>query len=193
MPVRQVRARRSEIFQADAEVTERGSECARGGRQHRCAPLVAPPMQAYPFCFNGSNRKLGPRPIPSEKGHHDESQSLPRTALTAVAMAAAYAFVSRAHRSPRKLRRLSRQGGLFHGETWPGSRSRRIATTAPHGGVYTDAKGEYSFPAWSDLTPGSIRSGSICRISRHAAQPVAVAEGKGRESRLHPEGEAAAV
>jgi hypothetical protein len=31
--------------------------------------------------------------------------------------------------------------------------------------VYSDAKGEYSFPSWSDLTRDPMRSVSSCRIS----------------------------
>ena len=44
--------------------------------------------------------------------------------------------------------------------------------------VYTDAKGEYSFPAWSDLTPGSYSVGIELPDFEHAARPVAVSEGK---------------
>jgi streptogramin lyase len=44
--------------------------------------------------------------------------------------------------------------------------------------VYTDAKGEYSFPTWSDLTPGSYSVGVELPDFEHAARPVAVAEGK---------------
>src|SRR3954451_8853016 len=41
--------------------------------------------------------------------------------------------------------------------------------------VYTDAKGEYSFPTWSDLTPGSYSVGGEMGDFKHTAQPVAVA------------------
>ena len=62
---------------------------------------------------------------------------------------------------------------------WPEFRSRPIATTAPITvAVYTDAKGEYSFPSWSDLTPGSYSVGVELPDFEHAAQPVAVSEGK---------------
>jgi streptogramin lyase len=44
--------------------------------------------------------------------------------------------------------------------------------------VYTDTKGEYSFPSWSDLTPGSYSVGVELPDFEHAAQPVAVAAGK---------------
>jgi virginiamycin B lyase len=44
--------------------------------------------------------------------------------------------------------------------------------------VYTDAKGEYSFPAWSDLTPGSYSVGIELPDFEHIAQRVAVSEGK---------------
>jgi streptogramin lyase len=44
--------------------------------------------------------------------------------------------------------------------------------------VYTDTKGEYSFPAWSDLTPGSYSVSVELPDFEHAAKPVAVSEGK---------------
>jgi hypothetical protein len=43
--------------------------------------------------------------------------------------------------------------------------------------VYTDAKGEYSFPTWSDLTPGSYTVGIELPDFEHSAQPVAVSQG----------------
>ena len=44
--------------------------------------------------------------------------------------------------------------------------------------VYTDAKGEYSFPIWSDLTPGSYSVGVELPDFEHVAKPIAVSEGK---------------
>ena len=44
--------------------------------------------------------------------------------------------------------------------------------------VYTDAKGEYSFPTWSDLTPGSYSVGVEMVDFEQTAQAVAVAAGK---------------
>ena len=44
--------------------------------------------------------------------------------------------------------------------------------------VYTDAKGEYSFPTWSDLTPGSYSVGVDLPDFERTAKPVAVTEGK---------------
>jgi hypothetical protein len=44
--------------------------------------------------------------------------------------------------------------------------------------VYTDAKGEYSFPAWSDLTPGAYSVAIELPDFERTATPVAVAEGK---------------
>src|SRR3954462_1713052 len=44
--------------------------------------------------------------------------------------------------------------------------------------VYTDAKGEYLFPAWSDLTPGSYSVAIELPYFEHTAKPVAVSEGK---------------
>ena len=44
--------------------------------------------------------------------------------------------------------------------------------------VYTDQKGDYSFPAWSDLTPGAYKVTVELPDFVHTSQPVAVAEGK---------------
>ena len=44
--------------------------------------------------------------------------------------------------------------------------------------VYTDAKGEYSFPAWSDLTPGAYSVAVELPDFERVAQPVTVADGK---------------
>ncbi|MEA2990044.1 MAG: hypothetical protein QOG83_2755, partial [Alphaproteobacteria bacterium] len=44
--------------------------------------------------------------------------------------------------------------------------------------VYTDVKGEYSFPTWSDLTPGSYSVTVELPDFERTAKPVAVVEGK---------------
>src|SRR5215467_16392671 len=44
--------------------------------------------------------------------------------------------------------------------------------------VYTDARGEYSFPAWSDLAPGAYSIAIELPDFENVAKPVAVAEGK---------------
>jgi len=44
--------------------------------------------------------------------------------------------------------------------------------------VYTDAGGEYAFPAWSDLTPGSYSVRIELPDFEHAAQPALVSERK---------------
>jgi virginiamycin B lyase len=44
--------------------------------------------------------------------------------------------------------------------------------------VYTDAKGEYSFPAWSDLTPGSYSVAIELPDFERATQAVSLAESK---------------
>jgi streptogramin lyase len=44
--------------------------------------------------------------------------------------------------------------------------------------VYTDAKGEYSFPSWSDLTPGAYSVGVELPDFDRTTQPVTVADGK---------------
>src|SRR5262245_6420273 len=44
--------------------------------------------------------------------------------------------------------------------------------------VYTDAKGEYSFPTWSELTPGSYSVAIELPDFERSATPVTVSEGK---------------
>jgi streptogramin lyase len=102
------------------------------------------------------------------------------TAFTAVAMAAAYAFVppgaSLAAEDGSLLagKVVSSTGEALAGIPIKAHRDNSPITVA----VYTDAKGEYSFPTWSDLTPGSYSVGVELPDFEHTAQPVAVAAGK---------------
>src|SRR5258708_6495682 len=79
----------------------------------------------------------------------------------AVALAAAYAFVSPAATlaadGPSLLggKVVSAAGEALAGIPIKAHRDNSAVTVA----VYTDAKGEYSFPAWSDLTPGAYSVG----------------------------------
>jgi streptogramin lyase len=102
------------------------------------------------------------------------------TALTALAVAAAYGFMSPgaplAAEAPSPLagKVVSATGEALAGIPIKAHRDNSAVTVA----VYTDVKGEYSFPAWSDLTPGAYSVGVELPDFEHAAQPVAVAEGK---------------
>jgi len=102
------------------------------------------------------------------------------TAFTAVVMAAAYAFVSpgtalAADGAPLLTGKVvSSTGEALAGIPIKAHRDNSAVTVA----VYTDAKGEYSFPAWSDLTPGSYSVGVELPDFERTAQPVAVSEGK---------------
>jgi streptogramin lyase len=102
------------------------------------------------------------------------------TAITAVAIAAGYAFVSpnpapAADAAPLLAGKVvSSTGEALAGIPIKAHRDNSTVTVA----VYTDAKGEYSFPTWSDLTPGSYSVGIELPDFDHTAQPVAVAEGK---------------
>jgi hypothetical protein len=102
------------------------------------------------------------------------------TALTAVAMAAAYAFVSpsatlAADGAPLLAGKVvSSTGEALVGIPIKAHRDNSTITVA----VYTDAKGEYSFPTWSDLTPGSYSVAVEVPDFEHTAQPVAVSDGK---------------
>jgi streptogramin lyase len=101
------------------------------------------------------------------------------TAFTAVALAA-YAFMSPgtplAADGPSLLagKVVAATGEALAGIPIKAHRDNSAITVA----VYTDAKGEYSFPAWSDLTPGSYSVGVELPDFEHTAQPVAVSEGK---------------
>jgi streptogramin lyase len=102
------------------------------------------------------------------------------TALTAVVMAAAYALVppsatlAAEDASLLAGKVVSSTGEALAGIPIKAHRDNSPITVA----VYTDLKGEYSFPAWSDLTPGSYSVGIELPDFEHAAQPVAVVQGK---------------
>src|SRR3979411_574390 len=98
------------------------------------------------------------------------------TALTAVCMAAVVPNASRAVDGPslRTGKVVSSTGEALAGIPIKAHRDNSPVTVA----VYTDLKGEYSFPAWSDLTPGSYSVGIELPDFEHAAQPVAVVQGK---------------
>ena len=103
------------------------------------------------------------------------------SALTAVVMAAAGSSVSSravlaADGTPLLAGKVaSSTGAPLAGIPVKAHRDSSPVTIA----VYTDAKGEYSFPTWSDLTPGSYSVSIELPDFNHAAQPAAVTEGKG--------------
>jgi streptogramin lyase len=101
------------------------------------------------------------------------------TAFTVVAMTAAYASLTTASRAAEGTALLtgkvvSSTGKALAGIPIKAHRDNSAVTVA----VYTDAKGEYSFPAWSDLTPGSYSVGVELPDFEHTAKPVAVSVGK---------------
>jgi streptogramin lyase len=102
------------------------------------------------------------------------------TALTAVAIAAAYTFVPPGATlaaddvSLLAGKVVSSAGEALAGIPIKAHRDNSPVTVA----VYTDAKGEYSFPTWSDLTPGAYSVGIELPDFERTARPVAVAEGK---------------
>src|SRR6266849_5331637 len=102
------------------------------------------------------------------------------TAFTAVAMAAACAFTSPSltfaaeGASPLAGKVVSSTGEALAGIPVKAHRSSSAITVA----VYTDAKGEYAFPAWSDLKPGSYSVGIELADFEHVAQPVVVSAGQ---------------
>src|SRR5262249_52355397 len=101
------------------------------------------------------------------------------TALTAVALAAAYALspstpLAQDRASPLAGKVVSTTGEALAGIPIKAHRDNSPITVA----VYTDAKGEYSFPTWSDLTPGSYSVAVELPDFERTAQPDKVAEGK---------------
>ncbi len=102
------------------------------------------------------------------------------TALAAIALAAGYAFASPTAAlaadgaSLLAGKVVSSTGEALAGIPIKAHRDNGTVTVA----VYTDAKGEYSFPAWSDLTPGAYSVGVELPDFEHTAKPVTVAEGK---------------
>src|ERR1700704_6643066 len=102
------------------------------------------------------------------------------TALSAVAMASAGVLLSPtsplAQQAPALLtgKVVSTTGEALAGIPIKAHRDNSAVTVA----VYTDAKGEYSFPIWSDLTPGSYSVGIELPDFDRTAQPVAVSESK---------------
>ncbi len=113
------------------------------------------------------------------------------TAFTVVAMTAAYASLTTASRAAEGTPLLAGKVVSSTGEALAGipikaHRDNSAVTVA----VYTDAKGEYSFPAWSDLTPGSYSVGVELPDFEQTAKPVVVDRRQARQDRLHAEVEA---
>jgi streptogramin lyase len=101
------------------------------------------------------------------------------TALTALAVAAAGylstgAALAADGPSPLAGKVVSATGAPLAGIPIKAHRDNSAVTVA----VYTDAAGEYSFPSWSDLTPGSYSVGVELPDFERTSQPVSVAEGK---------------
>src|SRR2546423_678260 len=104
------------------------------------------------------------------------------TALTAIAMAAALASpgtsLAQEGASPGASllagKVVSMTGEALAGIPIKAHRDNSPITVA----VYTDAKGEYSFPTWSDLTPGSYSIAVELPDFERTAKPVAVSESK---------------
>jgi streptogramin lyase len=102
------------------------------------------------------------------------------TAFTAVVLAAVYGFVPSSTTLAAEGASLltgkvvSSTGEALAGIPIKAHRDNSPITVA----VYTDAKGEYSFPAWSDLTPGSYSVAIELPDFEHTAKPVVVADRK---------------
>ena len=129
--------------------------------------------------MHGSNSQIRPKSHPSEKGHHDESPPLCRNGAHGSchgrrlqSRLAECGACRRRCRYPGKV--VASTGEPLAGIPIKAHRNDSSITVS----VYTDAKGEYSFPSWSDFTPGSYSVGVELPDFEHTAQPVVVAEGK---------------
>ncbi|HLQ92273.1 MAG TPA: carboxypeptidase regulatory-like domain-containing protein [Xanthobacteraceae bacterium] len=100
------------------------------------------------------------------------------TALTAIAVACAAVLpnASLAADGPSLLagKVVSSTGAALAGIPIKAHRNDSPITVA----VYTDAKGEYSFPSWSDLTPGAYSIAIELPDFERATSPVSVAQGQ---------------
>jgi streptogramin lyase len=97
-------------------------------------------------------------------------------ALSAAALTAAFSAVALAADGPSLLtgKVVSSDGKPLAGIPIKAHRDKSSITVS----VYSDAKGAYSFPSWSDLTPGSYSVAVELPDFEHIARPVAVAAGK---------------
>src|SRR5580692_9217929 len=124
-----------------------------------------------------------PAPLPPHSGERSSTMKAKLylgTASAAVAMLAAYAFVSPSTALAAEGASLltgkvvSSTGEALAGIPIKAHRDNSAMTMA----VYTDAKGEYSFPSWSDVTPGSYSVGVELPDFVQTAKPVVVTNGK---------------
>src|SRR5262245_53110068 len=102
------------------------------------------------------------------------------TTFTAAAIAAAYAFTPPAvvlaadGASLLAGKVTSSAGAALAGIPVKAHRDGSVITVA----VYTNAKGEYAFPAWSAIAPGSYSVGIELPDFAHVALPVVVSSGQ---------------
>jgi len=99
------------------------------------------------------------------------------TAFTTFALAAAFSLPGAALAADNSLltgKVVSTTGEPLAGIPIKAHRDNSKITVA----VYTDTKGEYSFPDWSDLTPGGYKIAIELPDFEGVAQPVSVAAGK---------------
>jgi hypothetical protein len=100
------------------------------------------------------------------------------TASTALALAAAYAFVPPSATLAQDATLLAGKVVSNTGEALAGIPIKAHRDNSPITvAVYTDAKGEYSFPSWSDLTPGGYSVSVELPVFEHTSQHVAVSAG----------------
>jgi streptogramin lyase len=96
--------------------------------------------------------------------------------IAAAALAAAFSSAAMAADGPSLLsgKVVSAAGQPLVGIPVKAHRDKSSITVS----VYSDAKGEYSFPSWSDLTPGSYSVAVELPDFERTAQPVDVTAGK---------------
>jgi streptogramin lyase len=101
------------------------------------------------------------------------------TALTALAVAAGSALMSPATLAADGVSLLSGKVVSSGGEALAGIPIKARRDNSPMTvAVYTDAKGEYAFPAWSELKPGSYSIAVDLPDFERITKPVALADSK---------------
>src|SRR5262245_6655318 len=127
-----------------------------------------------------SNRTLGLRPTSLERVTTMKANLNTATPFTALAVAMTCAFASSTVTLAAEGASLlagkvvSLTGEALAGIPVKAHRNGSTVTVA----VYSDAKGEYAFPAWSALTPGSYSIDVELPDYERVAQPVVISAGK---------------
>src|SRR5258707_2801567 len=160
----------------------RATRCSARPFRRFSGPLFLHPSAQGVSSSNCSKRIFDLRPNPSEGVITMKANLYIGTAfIAAIATACAFAppVVFAAEGSSLLAGKVTSSAGeALAGIPVKAHRNGSAITVA----VYTDAKGEYTFPAWSDLKPGSYSVGIELPDFDHVAQPVVVSAGKAAQA-----------